>query len=127
MQVADITRAETSERARLLSVDSYTVTLDLTGGDEVFGSTSVITFSCAEPGATSYVDLVAETVHEIRLNGRPIDPASAWADGRIALPGLAPRNELTVVGLNEYVSPRANVLTARSKAGRDIETSDLPS
>jgi len=102
MQVADITRAQTSERARLLNVDSYTVTLDLTRGSEVFGSTSVIRFSCAEPGAASYVDLVAEAVHEITLNGAPIEPTSAWADGRIALRGLAGQNELTVIANCRY-------------------------
>jgi aminopeptidase N len=102
MQVAEITRAETSERARLLSVDSYSVTLDLTIGGDVFGSRSVIRFSCAEPGAASYVDLVAETVHEITLNGTPVDPASAWAEGRIALRGLARQNELTIVADCRY-------------------------
>ena len=96
MQVGEITRAETSERARLLAVHSYAVTLDLTRGSEVFGSTSVIGFACAKPGAASYVDLVAETVHEITLNGAPIDPVTAWADGRIALTGLAAQNDLTV-------------------------------
>jgi aminopeptidase N len=102
MQVADITRAETSERARLLKVDSYTVTLDLTDGGETFGSTSVIRFGCNEPGAASYVDLAAETVHEITLNGTPIDPATAWADGRIALRGLARQNELMVIADCRY-------------------------
>ena len=47
----------------------------------------MITFECAEPGADSYADLVAETVHEITLNGTPIDPETAYADGRIALAG----------------------------------------
>ena len=42
MPPAEITRAETAERARLLSVDSYDVFLDLTGGGETFGSTSVV-------------------------------------------------------------------------------------
>src|ERR1700730_6931864 len=102
MQIAEITRAETSERGRLLTVDSYEVTLDLTRGSEVFGSTSVITFACAEPGAASYVDLVAETVHEITLNGTPVDPATAYADGRIALTGLAAQNELLVVAECAY-------------------------
>src|SRR5215469_2120869 len=102
MQVADITRAETSERGRLLNVDSYTVTLDLTRGSEVFGSTSVIRFSCAEPGAASYVDMVAEAVYEITLNGVPIEPTNAWADGRIALRGLARQNELTVIADCRY-------------------------
>ncbi|HEY2313271.1 MAG TPA: aminopeptidase N [Streptosporangiaceae bacterium] len=102
MQIAEITRAETSERARLLSVDSYAVTLDLTRGSEVFGSTSVIRFGCAEPGAASYADLVAESVREITLNGTPIDPAAAWANGRIALTGLAEHNEVTVVAECRY-------------------------
>jgi aminopeptidase N len=53
MPVAEITRSETSERARLLRVDSYAVTLDLTRGPDVFGSVPVITFDCAEPGAIS--------------------------------------------------------------------------
>jgi aminopeptidase N len=97
MQIAEITRHETSRRAALLHVDSYDVQLDLARGDKVFRSVSVIAFDCSEPGSSTYADLVAETVHEIRLNGRPIDPETAWADGRIALPDLATRNELRVV------------------------------
>jgi aminopeptidase N len=99
---AEITRAETSERARLLRVGSYEVELDLTRGGEVFGSTSLITFECTEPGAASYADLIAQTVHEITLNGTPVDPATAYADGRIALTGLASRNELRVVADCDY-------------------------
>jgi aminopeptidase N len=97
MPLAEITRAETAERARLLYVRSYVVELDLTRGPDAFGSAAVIDFDCAEPGAATYVDLVAETVHEITLNGAPIDPAIAYTDGRIALTGLAAHNELHVV------------------------------
>ncbi len=104
MQIAEITRAETSQRADLLTVDSYAVELDLTRGDKVFRSTSVIVFECARPGAASYADLVAQTVHEITLNGTPIDPATAYAGGRIALPGLAAHNELRVVADCQYTT-----------------------
>jgi aminopeptidase N len=97
MPIAEITRHECAERARLLRVDSYDVELDLTRGDKVFRSTSVISFDCAEPGADSYADLVAAQVVEISLNGTAVDPAAAYADGRIALTGLAARNELRVV------------------------------
>jgi aminopeptidase N len=97
MPTAEITRDETAERARLLRADEYHVHLDLTRGDKVFRSTSVITFDCAEPGADSYADLVAADVLEITLNGAEIDPDTAYADGRIALAGLAARNELRVV------------------------------
>jgi len=104
MQIAEITRAETSHRADLLTVGSYTVELDLTCGDKVFRSTSAIVFECARPGAASYADLVAETVHEITLNGVPIDPDTAYADGRIALPALAARNELRIVADCAYTT-----------------------
>jgi aminopeptidase N len=97
VQAAEITRDETGERARLLRVASYDVELDLTRGEEVFGSVSVIAFDCTEPGASTYVDLVARAVHEITLNGSPVDPATARADGRIALTGLAAHNQLRVV------------------------------
>jgi aminopeptidase N len=102
MPIAEITRDETSERARLLRVDSYQVELDLTGGADTFRSTSVIRFDCVRPGAASYADLIAGTVHEITLNGTPIDPATAYADGRIELSGLAAHNELTVVADCKY-------------------------
>ncbi|HEY2505650.1 MAG TPA: aminopeptidase N [Streptosporangiaceae bacterium] len=97
MAIAEITRDETAERAVLLRVESYDIELDLTGGPERFRSVSVIRFDCTRPGAASYADLVAEQVHEITLNGAALDPAVAWADGRIALAGLAGRNELRVV------------------------------
>ena len=41
MPPAEITRTETSERARLLRVREYDVTLDLSGGADTFGSTCV--------------------------------------------------------------------------------------
>ena len=116
MSVAEITRAETEQRARLLRVRSYDVALDLTqgpsrnggpssdGGPDVFGSVSVIRFDCAEPGADSFADLVAEAVHEITLNGVPVDPAAAWSQGRIGLSGLAASNELRVVADCGYTS-----------------------
>jgi aminopeptidase N len=97
VETAEITRDETSERAQLLRTESYDIELDLTRGEDVFGSVSVIVFDCAEPGASTYADLVAPTVHEITLNGSPVDPATGYANGRIALTGLAAHNELRVV------------------------------
>jgi aminopeptidase N len=104
MPVAEITREETGQRARLLRVHSYHVALDLTRGAEVFGSVSVIRFDAAEPGAASHADLVASTVREITLNGVPLDPAAVYADGRIALPALAAHNELRVAADCAYTN-----------------------
>jgi aminopeptidase N len=110
----NLTRDEARERARILTVDSYDVDLDLTTGETTFSSTTVIRFSCSEPGAATFVDLVAPRVREISLNGMSLDPQSH--DGlRIPLEGLAPDNELRVVadcaymntgeGLHRFVDP----------------------
>jgi aminopeptidase N len=122
MPLTEITRAETAERARLLSVDSYEVSLDLTRGGEVFGSTSVVTFDCAEPGASSYADLIAENVREITLNGAALDPAAVFSGGRIALSGLAARNELRVVADCRYSSTDAGLSRAVDSADGKVYT-----
>jgi aminopeptidase N len=97
MSVAEITRDEARARATLVSAVAYDVSVDLTRGAETFGSTSVISFRCARPGASTHVDLIAERVHEIVVNGIAIDPAIAWANGRITLTGLLKHNEVRVV------------------------------
>jgi aminopeptidase N len=102
VRAAEITRAETAERARLLRVGGYDVTLDLTRGGEVFGSEAVIRFDCVAPGSATYVDLVADRIHEVTLNGVRIDPVGASADGRIPLADLAAHNELRVVADCRY-------------------------
>jgi aminopeptidase N len=117
--IADITQQETAERAALLRVDTYDVQLDLTQGGEIFRSASTIRFGCRRPGAASYADLIAETVHEITLNGTPIDPATGYAAGRITLPDLAEHNELRVVADCAYSSSAAGLLrTVDSADGR---------
>ena len=111
----NIHRDEARERARLLSVASNTVVLDLTRGDTTFRSTSTIRFDCREPGATTHVNLTAPVVHEIALNGESLDPAVVFDGNRISLDGLAASNELRVVadcaysrtgeGLHRFVDP----------------------
>jgi aminopeptidase N len=115
MPGTNLTRDEAQTRAQLLSVDSYTIDLDLTGSDKTFGSTTTIRFTCAEPGASTFADLVGATVHEISLNGTALDPATAYSDSRIQLDGLAAENELVVradctysrtgEGLHRFVDP----------------------
>ena len=91
----NLTREEAAERARLVSVSSYEVELDLTTGSETFASTSVVRFS-AEPGSTTFVDLVATAVERDRPQRPALDPAAVFADSRIALADLAAENELRV-------------------------------
>ena len=92
----NLTREEAAERAGLVAVDTYTVDLDLTRGEEVFGSTTTVRFS-ATPGAATFIDLIAPRVHSITLNGVGLDPAEVYQDSRIALTDLAADNELIVV------------------------------
>ena len=98
----NLTREEAAERAGLVAVDTYTVDLDLTRGEEVFGSTTTVRFS-ATPGAATFIDLIAPRVHSITLNGVGLDPAEVYQDSRIALTDLAADNELTVVADCAYM------------------------
>ncbi|NMR19646.1 aminopeptidase N [Cellulomonas fimi] len=114
MPAENLTRDEAAERARLLTVTSYDVTLDLTRGPTTFASTTVVRFR-ATAGASTFVDLIAPEVHEVTLNGRALDPAAVFADSRIAVTDLADENELRVVascaythsgeGLHRFVDP----------------------
>src|SRR3954470_9207045 len=90
-----LTRTEAQNRARQLDVRSYTVHFDLVRGEEVFGSTTLIRFGCAEPGAATFVELRPAALRRVVLNGVELDPA-ALRDARLALTGLAAENELRV-------------------------------
>jgi aminopeptidase N len=94
----NLTRSEAAARARLLSVHSYAVELDLTS-DDTFWSVSTVTFSCAEPGAVTFIDIDAD-VTGAWLNGGRISAAAAG--GRLALPPLAGHNELMVAARCRY-------------------------
>jgi aminopeptidase N len=96
-----LTRAEAETRARLLDVHSYSVDLDLTRGEELFGSTTVIRFGCREPGSATFVELKAAALRRAVLNGRELD-ATALRDHRLALAGLAADNELRVEAEMRY-------------------------
>ncbi|MDR7112044.1 aminopeptidase N [Microbacterium trichothecenolyticum] len=110
----NLTRIEAQERRAIVDTRSYEVALDLTKGSEVFGSRSVVRFT-ATPGAATFIDLIAREVREITLNGRSIDPATSFADSRIALDDLAADNELVIdadclytntgEGLHRFVDP----------------------
>ncbi|MEU1596852.1 aminopeptidase N [Streptomyces sp. NPDC005708] len=118
MPGTNLTREEAQQRAKLLTVDSYEIDLDLSGAQEggTYRSVTTVRFDSAETGAESFIDLVAPAVHEVTLNGDPLDPAEVFKDSRIALPGLLEgRNVLRVVadcaytntgeGLHRFVDP----------------------
>ncbi|WP_405629425.1 aminopeptidase N [Streptomyces sp. NBC_00016] len=118
MPGTNLTREEAQQRAKLLTVDSYEIDLDLSGAQEggTYRSVTTVRFDVAEGDAESFIDLVAPTVHEVTLNGDTLDAAGLFKDSRIALPGLLQgRNVLRVVadcaytntgeGLHRFVDP----------------------
>ena len=115
MPGTNLTRDEAQTRAGLLSVESYTVDLDLTVSDKVFESTTVLRFTCSEPGASTFADLVGATIHEVVLNGEKLDAFDVYRDSRIRLDNLQADNELRVFcelpyshtgeGLHRFVDP----------------------
>jgi aminopeptidase N len=96
----NLTRDEARTRAGLIGRAGYRISLDLTGQDG-FGSESVMTFDCAEPGASTHVDLDALSISAIELNGSPLPP-SAYEGQRIRLDGLRAHNELRVAAVCRY-------------------------
>ncbi|WP_328725262.1 aminopeptidase N [Streptomyces sp. NBC_00259] len=118
MPGTNLTREEAQARARLLTVDSYEIDLDLTGAQEggTYRSVTSVRFDSAEHGAETFIDLVAPAVHEVVLNGKSLDVAAVFRDSRIALHHLHEGpNELRVVadcsytntgeGLHRFVDP----------------------
>lgn len=118
MPGTNLTREEAQQRAKLLTVDSYEIDLDLSGAQEggTFRSVTTVRFDSAEANAETFIDLVAPAVHEVVLNGHSLDVAAVFRDARIALKHLeAGPNELRVVadcdytntgeGLHRFVDP----------------------
>ncbi|GAB2743736.1 aminopeptidase N [Streptomyces bullii] len=119
----NLSRDEARERAALLSVDGYEVSLDLRSavgedsgdGPRTFRSVTTIRFRCNEPGAATFADLVAPSVTSVTLNGRDLDPGQVFDGSRILLEDLAADNELVVdarcaysrtgEGLHRFVDP----------------------
>ncbi len=90
-----LTYAEARERARLIDVLGYHVDLDLTGGDDVFGSVTAVRFACRTPGASSFIELMPARLRRVVLNGHDVDPATLTGN-RLPVAGLLADNELQV-------------------------------
>ncbi|WP_376975766.1 aminopeptidase N [Arcanobacterium hippocoleae] len=97
----NLTRIEAAERAKLLQTSTYHVELDLTNSTETFDSITTVKFTATQPGESSFIDLIAQSVSEIVLNGVHL-PVDSYADSRIPLPNLQAENELIVRSVCEY-------------------------
>ncbi|WNV83218.1 aminopeptidase N [Umezawaea sp. Da 62-37] len=120
MAAPNLTRDQAQQRAALLEVDSYRIELDLTDGggkpgSETFRSTSTVAFRSLTAGASTWIDIVAATVHRAVLNGVELDVSGYREEDGLPLPDLAETNELTIEadcrymntgeGLHRFVDP----------------------
>ncbi|MFJ9772026.1 aminopeptidase N [Kitasatospora sp. NPDC101157] len=115
----NLSREEAQQRAGVLAVDGYLVRLDVTSAPDpaaaTFRSTTTVTFRCSQPGTGTFLDLLAPAVRSVTLNGRELDPATAYDGARVHIDGLAAENVLTVEadcaysrtgeGLHRFVDP----------------------
>lgn len=119
MAAPNLTRDLAAQRSANISVSNYAIDLDLTDGagkpgEKTFRSAVTITFT-ASAGTSSFVDVVAETVHSASLNGQSLDISGYTEEDGLALPELAAENTLEVVadcvyshtgeGLHRFVDP----------------------
>jgi aminopeptidase N len=96
-----LTRAEACERSALITVSRMEVDLDLDQGEETFGSTTRIAFSCNAPGSSTFIDVKPTELRSLSLNGSPVD-ITGLTDGRIELTGLAATNALEADAVMAY-------------------------
>lgn len=116
----NLTRTNAAARADLLSVESYDLQLDVTDGaghpgERTFESTATVVFGCREPGASTFIDLVADGIRSAVLNGVELDVATWTEDVGLPLPDLAEQNTLVVTadcrysnsgeGLHRFLDP----------------------
>jgi aminopeptidase N len=120
VRTPNLTKQDAMLRAGLLSVDSYDVVLDLTDADggpseRTFRSRTTVTFTARRPGASTFVDVIADRLHEVTLNGKPVDVGDYEPQDGIVLAELAEQNVLVVdadllytsigQGLHRFVDP----------------------
>ncbi len=101
----NLTRVEALTRSQFMTTKSYVVELDLSevATAPLFRTTTTVEF-LAEPGESSFIDAIADTVHSVTLNGETLDPAEVFRDSRIALPRLASDNTLVIVSDHRYTN-----------------------
>jgi aminopeptidase N len=118
----NLTREQAVERAALITVDSYKISLDLTDGnggpgERTFRSTTTVVFD-ALAGADTVIDIAAESIRSATLNGRELDVSGYDESTGIPLRGLSDRNVVVIdadcrysntgEGLHRFVDPVDN-------------------
>jgi aminopeptidase N len=106
---SNLTLAEATARAALIEVRSYDVSVDLTDGGGkpgvgTFLSRTEARFTATEPGAETFIDLIADGVRWATLNGEPLDVSGYDREKGLAVPGLGAENLLVVEADCRYMN-----------------------
>lgn len=98
-----LTRDEAQTRAKLLDVHRYQIELDLTRGDEIFDSRTVIRFTTRADGDT-FVELKPAELRSVTLDGTLLDlDAHSLDENRLPLKDLtAGEHELRIDATMRY-------------------------
>ena len=134
MALPNLTREQAVERAALVTVDSYRISLDITDGSgqpgqRTFRSVTTVEFD-ALAGADTYIDIAADRIRSATLNGRDIDVSAYDESTGIPLTGLSDHNVVVVdadclysntgEGLHRFEDPVDNAVYLYSQ----FETAD---
>ena len=140
MALPNLTRDQAVERAALITVGSYQISLDITDGSggggapdertsQTFRSTTTVAFD-ALTGADTVIDIAADTIRGASLNGVDLDVSGYNESTGIPLRGLASRNVVIVdadcrysntgEGLHRFADPVDNEIYLYSQ----FETAD---
>ena len=97
----NLTRDEAIARAAIVSVDHYDVELDLTTSEKTFRTRTTVSFTSPEPGAATFIDLIAESVESITLNGEQLDAGVVVGQEQghgVVVAGVAVEDDLRGLG-----------------------------
>ncbi len=98
----NLTRAEARQRAQVVGVVAYDVALDLTLGDEEFGSTTTVTVDVDGP-TTTFLDCTAARVHRVVVNGDELPVDEVVSATRIRLADLDATTTIVVEATMRYL------------------------
>ena len=100
----NLTRSEAQSRTQLLEVDSYSVHIDVSNAEtdaDTYLSRTVVDFSARFVDST-FIDLIADSVSSVLINGESLSPAAAFDGARVTFPVRAGRNSLTIEAQARY-------------------------
>ncbi|MCW4353487.1 aminopeptidase N [Hoyosella sp. YIM 151337] len=106
MAAPNLTREQAHTRAGLISVENYSLKIDLTNGsgapgEKTFRTETTVLFS-AESGSSTFIDLISPSIHSAILNGRNLDISDYEESRGLQLEGLADTNTLVIDADFEY-------------------------